>query len=90
MRHTIETRNDELVKEYFTFYVNDRLEMYLDEYYLQTRQTKRHKFKIEKRYKRIMNRGYGETPYEKVPITDAIINVAKQDFISKMCFIPAK
>ena len=86
MNTIVEYPIDNLTKEVFRFHFFERNnKLVLDHYHLMKRETKRHKFRIEKKYERLSynERGCGANVIDKqdVPLTDAVKDNAKQIFI---------
>lgn len=73
---------DELTQEIFTFWLKDT-DLVLDRYYCNKRVTKKHKYRREIYYSRIMSRDDNIT-VDKVPLTSDIIEQAINEVKNKI------
>ena len=78
---TITIDHDELHREYYAFYAEDVEHIWLDEYYIMSRQTKRHKWVIDKGYSRLDQRKFWNNVIKieetDVPLHDSIVRRLK-------------
>jgi tRNA isopentenyl-2-thiomethyl-A-37 hydroxylase MiaE len=70
-------------KEYIFWFYDNRDVLYLDKYYECERKTKRHAWKIVKKYDRIDNR-YNEIKASEVPLTEELKEQAKKILIDSI------
>lgn len=80
--------HDELHREYYNFYAEDIEHIWLDEYYIMYRQTKRHKWVIDKGYSRLDARKFwnsvNKIDEKDVPLHDGIVRMLKDKLIDTM------
>lgn len=86
MRIELNYKTDELTQEQYVFWFDDsRKTLWLDQYEIQTRETKRHKFRTVKQYKRLSSRSdYINVKKEEVPLSDQIKKNAIDKLISEI------
>lgn len=81
-RIEITTFSGDLRKETF-FFIQSGFTLLLDDYYSCVRLSKRHGWKIDKKYSRIFGRD-STIKEQDVPLSQAIRDQAKKEFISKI------
>lgn len=75
-------RENGLQREEFVFWFRDReMQLVLDEYHLQTKETPRHKWRTQHSYNRLQSR-YAYMKREDVPLTEDIKQMAYHEFIT--------
>ncbi|MNK43715.1 hypothetical protein D3C87_624300 [compost metagenome] len=86
MRIELEYLIDDLTREWYVFWFDDSMKtLWLDGYELQTKETKRHKYKTVKQYKRLSGRHeLNNVPMNEVPLNDKIKNDAIAKFVSEI------
>jgi len=71
MYFEVSREESELSRKMFRFWLNDRLELQLDEYSEQSRKTKRHKYVCDASWKRLRHGNYYGTRITEKPEIDA-------------------
>jgi hypothetical protein len=86
MYHTVLIPHSPLIQETFRFRLNDEMQLLLREYYYETRETIRHKFKPLKWYDAI-DRRRSSIGIQEVEVPEDIINQVKQNIFNKITYL---